>query len=77
MPVAATRLEILQLRKLIQCVRTKDDAQVTKMAEVGIEGLLNFQGEGAFSWLESVVCHELVLSGAGMQRCNRECENFI
>lgn len=45
MPLAVTRLEVLQVRKLIQCVREKDLAQIAKMAEMGIEGLLNFQGE--------------------------------
>lgn len=45
MPLAVTRLEILQVRKLIQCVREKDITQITKMAEVGIDGLMNLQGE--------------------------------
>lgn len=45
MPAAATRLEILQVRKLIQCVREKDIAQITKMAQIGIDGLMNLQGE--------------------------------
>lgn len=44
MPLAATRLEVLQVRKLIQCVREKDAQQIAKMAEKGIEGLLNLQG---------------------------------
>ena len=45
MPIAVSRLEILQVRKLIQCVREKDSAQIEKMAQLGIEGLLDFQGE--------------------------------
>jgi Holliday junction resolvasome RuvABC DNA-binding subunit len=44
MPLAVTRLEILQVRKLIQCVREKDVAQITKMADIGIDGLMNYQG---------------------------------
>ena len=47
MPLAASRLEILQVRKLIQCVREKDIAQIAKMAELGITDLLNYQG-----WLD-------------------------
>ena len=47
MPLASTRLEILQVRKLIQCVREKDSAQIAKMAELGIHGLMNCQGEVA------------------------------
>lgn len=45
MPLAGSRLEILQVRKLIQCVREKDADQIAKMAEMGVDGLLNLQGE--------------------------------
>lgn len=45
MPLAKSRLEVLQVRKLIQCVRTQDSTQIAKMAEQGIYGLLNYQGE--------------------------------
>ena len=44
MPLATSRLELLQVRKLIQCVRTRDTAQIHKMAEQGVSGVLNFQG---------------------------------
>lgn len=45
MPLAKTRLEVVQVRKLIQCVRTQDGPQIAKMAEQGVHGLLNCQGE--------------------------------
>ena len=45
MPLAVSRLEILQVRKLIQCVRERDSEQIDKMAKLGIEGLLNYQGQ--------------------------------
>jgi len=45
MPVAESRLEILQARKLIQCVRLKDSAQIAKLVQLGIPGLINYQGE--------------------------------
>lgn len=44
MPLAVTKLEILQVRKLIQCVRQEDSHQITKMAELGIDKLLDYQG---------------------------------
>ena len=44
MPLAVARLEILQVRKLIQCVRDKDTDQISKIAELGIEGVLDYQG---------------------------------
>ena len=45
MPLAATRLEILQVRKLIQCVRQQDSTQIAKLVELGIFGVINYQGE--------------------------------
>ena len=44
MPIVTTRLEILQVRKLIQCVRNQDSSQIEKMVAQGIPGLVNFQG---------------------------------
>ena len=44
MPLADSRLEVLQVRKLIQCVRLQDSAQVAKLVELGISGLINYQG---------------------------------
>ena len=46
MPLAHDRLEVLQVRKLVQCVRTGDKAQITKLVQHGISGLINYQGEG-------------------------------
>ena len=44
MPLAQDRLEVLQVRKLVQCVRTGDKAQITKLVQHGISGLINYQG---------------------------------
>ena len=43
MPLARSRLEILQIRKLIQCVRSQDVAQIIKLIQMGINGLVNYQ----------------------------------
>ena len=45
MPLAHTELEILQARKLIQCVREQDAVQVEKIADLGMPGVLDFQGQ--------------------------------
>ena len=44
MPLARSRLEILQIRKLIQYVRQQDVVQIFKMIELGVPGLINYQG---------------------------------
>lgn len=44
MPLAESRLEILQVRKLINCVRMKETAAIRKLIENGIHGLINYQG---------------------------------
>lgn len=44
MPLAQSRLEILQVRKLINCVRMKETAAIKKLVENGIHGLINYQG---------------------------------
>lgn len=44
MPLADSRLEVLQVRKLIQCVRSQDSAQIAKLVEHGIPGVLDYQG---------------------------------
>lgn len=44
MPLAVTRLELLQVRKLIQCVRQQDLPQIIKLVELGVEGLVDYQG---------------------------------
>ena len=44
MPLAESRLEVLQVRKLINCVRMKETAAIRKLIENGIHGLINYQG---------------------------------
>lgn len=45
MPLAQSRLEILQVRKLINCVRMKEIPAIKKLIENGIHDLVNFQGK--------------------------------
>ena len=45
MPLAKSRLEVLQIRKLIHCVRDRDVPQIEKLAELGLPGILDFQGQ--------------------------------
>ena len=42
MPVAQTRLETLQICKLLQCVREEDRAQVEKLTTNGVPHLINY-----------------------------------
>lgn len=42
MPVAQTRLEILQVHKFLQCVRSKDKAQIEKLCSNGVPHLVNY-----------------------------------
>ncbi|XP_071963707.1 ankyrin repeat and EF-hand domain-containing protein 1-like [Antedon mediterranea] len=42
MPVAQTRLEVLQIHKLLQCVRTKDTDQIEKLCSHGVQHLINY-----------------------------------
>ena len=53
MPVAQTRLEILQICKLLQCVREEDTAQIAKLVESGVPNLINYnepnEGETALT----------------------------
>ena len=44
MPLATSRLEVLQVRKLIQCVRQQDSPQIAKLVELGIYGVVDYQG---------------------------------
>lgn len=44
MPIAISRLEVLQVRKLIQCVREKDSSQIDKMIELGVPNIVDLQG---------------------------------
>lgn len=44
MPIAKTRLEVLQVRKLIQCVRERDGSQIDKMVELGLPNIVDLQG---------------------------------
>lgn len=42
MPLAQTRLETVQVCKLLQCVREKDKAQIEKMSFQGVPHLINY-----------------------------------
>ena len=42
MPTAKTRLEQLQVRKLLSCVLKEDKKQIEKLIEYGIPNLLNY-----------------------------------
>lgn len=44
MPVAQTRLEQLQVLKLLQSVRAEDRTQIEKLATNGIPDLINYSG---------------------------------
>ena len=53
MPLAQTRLETLQVCKLLQCVREKDKTQIEKMTLHGVPHLINYndasEGQTALS----------------------------
>lgn len=55
MSVAGTRLEILQVRKLIQCVRDADTTQISKIVELGVPNIVNYQGNDTLRVL-CVIC---------------------
>jgi len=42
MPIAKDQVEILQVNKLLQCVRNNDFYQISKLCEKGVEYLINF-----------------------------------
>ena len=42
MPIATDPVEILQVRKLLHCVRTEDYHQIKKLCEKGVQFLINF-----------------------------------
>ncbi|XP_077998571.1 ankyrin repeat and EF-hand domain-containing protein 1-like [Glandiceps talaboti] len=42
MPIAQTRLEILQIHKLLQCVRQEDREQIEKLCSHGVPHLVNY-----------------------------------
>ncbi|CAH8524129.1 Ankyrin repeat and EF-hand domain-containing protein 1 [Schistosoma haematobium] len=42
MPIANSRLERLQIRKLLQCVNNKDVDQIKKLTEHGVPNLINY-----------------------------------
>lgn len=44
MPTAGNELEILQVRKLIQCAREQDTGQILKLLDGGVPNLVNYQG---------------------------------
>ena len=45
MAIAKDRLEVLQVRKLIQCVRERDELQIDKIVEKGVPNIISFQGK--------------------------------
>ena len=61
MPLAVTRLEILQVRKLIQCVRQQDSAQIAKLVELGIYGVIDYQGKCIYFQYLCQMCREMHL----------------
>jgi ankyrin repeat protein len=42
MPLAKDAIEVLQIRKLLHCVRIEDYAQIKKLCEKGICNLINY-----------------------------------
>jgi ankyrin repeat protein len=42
MPVAQDRVEELQIKKLLHCVRTEDYLQIKKLCDKGVELLINY-----------------------------------
>lgn len=42
MPIAKDPVEVLQVRKLLHCVRTQDFGQIEKLCEKGVELLINY-----------------------------------
>lgn len=64
MPVAQTRLEILQVHKFLQCVRTGDKAQIEKLVNNGVPHLVNYSepkdGETALHLAARVNDEEMV-----------------
>ena len=42
MPLAENPVEILQIRKLLQCVRNEDYTQINRLCEKGVEFLINY-----------------------------------
>lgn len=53
MPLAQTRLETLQICKLLQCVREEDKEQIKKLVDSGVPHLINYnepnEGETALT----------------------------
>ena len=42
MPIAKDPVEILQVKKLLQCVRKEDYSQISKLCEKGVNYLINY-----------------------------------
>jgi ankyrin repeat protein len=42
MPIATDAVEILQIRKLLHCVRTHDYVQIKRMCDKGVQFLVNY-----------------------------------
>ena len=58
MPIAQTRLEQLQVLKLLQSVRAEDKTQIEKLATNGIPDLINYSGT-AFVGMGKI-CYSLI-----------------
>ena len=53
MPIAISRLEVLQIRKLIHCVRERESDQIDKMMELGVPNVVDLQG----NYVLFILCH--------------------
>lgn len=42
MPIAQTRLQVMQVTKLLQCVREGDKEQISKLCTNGVPHLINY-----------------------------------
>lgn len=42
MPIANDPVEVLQVRKLLHCVRTDDYSQIKKLCDKGVQFLINY-----------------------------------
>ncbi|RTG86263.1 uncharacterized protein DC041_0006710 [Schistosoma bovis] len=86
MPIANSRLERLQIRKLLQCVNNKDVDQIKKLIEHGVPNLINYNDpdngatakNGKTSFLEacgtgsSISVTAALRAGADLNSCDKE-----
>lgn len=45
MPIAQSRLELLQIHKFLQCVRKQETQQIEKFTTHGVPQLINYSGK--------------------------------